>query len=290
MVRQIAPLEKKTSSKFVVVDSAANAPLATSGRLIGQRDLGGATKQEATVRELMERSHSIVDENNRPRRLPVLKNGRWVTEFAGGTNMKGHHMLPSTLPKWEGSSAHHLFELSFEGSVGLGISFKELDGSTPKEQQPPSGFHVLVGAVQPGSLAYQQRLNSGVAVMSINGQSLRGHGRKDVLRILGMAGKGKRTIAFLDFTGAGDNRRSRNQPHSPTPPHNLLIHEQACGLVVPMFTTGVKQGAWAEGMIEVPPPVDAKSTAARLEALFGALTHISTVSLTRLSAQPCESL
>ena len=286
MVRQIAPVEKRaSSSKFVVASTAATAPLATSGVLLGQRDLGGASKQELTVSELMERSYSTIDENNRPRRVPVLKNGRWVTEeLASAPKAKCQHVTASTPTRTGGSSsAHHLFELSFEGSVSLGISFKELDGSAPRVQQPPSGFRVLVGAVQPGSLASQQRLKAGVAVMSINGQSLRGQGRKDALRILGMAGKGKRTIAFLDFEG--DNRQSCEQPHSPTPLHNSLTQERARPPAVPTLNASV-----SEGTIEVPPPVDTKSTAARLEALFGALTRVFSLPRRALSSTLCSTL
>ena len=56
MVRQVAPVERKPSPpKFNTSSAAATAPLTTSGLLIGSRDLGGATRAEENIKEIIER-------------------------------------------------------------------------------------------------------------------------------------------------------------------------------------------------------------------------------------------
>ena len=231
-------------------------------------------------------------EDGKPRRVPVLKNGKWVTELASEVQSRRQSIPASqsrSLPgrSGGGGGSLHEFELTFEGSVGLGMSLKEHEGATSSGAVPPPGYRVLVGAVAPGSLASQQKLKPGVALIAINGQSLRGLGRKDALRILGMAGKGVRACRFCDFSGVGEapeqgssGQAAQQSAHSGGAPGGAAF---ATGLVQEGGGAGAAGGSGgggggaaasapsgSDGVIEVPPPVDTRSTAARLEKLFGA--------------------
>ena len=163
------PVKKLTHAATV---PAAVAPLATSGLIVNNRDLGGASKSEISVKELIMRERGggdLLDDDGKRKKVPVLKNGRWVMEFP---TQARHHAEPSTLPASSSSAGQRTFELTFEGSASLGISLKDLDRSNGETRLPPPGYHVVVGAVQPGSLAAQQKLRPGVAVMQV---CCRGH-------------------------------------------------------------------------------------------------------------------
>ena len=324
MPRNVAPLPPPPRPKqFITDDTAAIAPLATSGRLLGPRDLGGATQPEqvrsfscavSTAVELSGRHCTRINpltclvcalpvdgattdrkgspnfEDGKPRRVPVLKNGKWVTELASEVQSRRPGIPASqsrSLPGrgGGGGGSLHEFELTFEGSVGLGMSLKEHEGATSSGAVPPPGYRVLVGAVAPGSLASQQKLKPGVALIAINGQSLRGLGRKDALRILGMAGKGVRACRFCDFSGVGEapeqgssGQAAQQSAHSGGAPGGAAF---ATGLVQEGGGAGAAGGSGgggggaaasapsgSDGVIEVPPPVDTRSTAARLEKLW----------------------
>lgn len=60
---------------------AASAPIATSGNLIGARDLGGATRERSVAEILAREKPPLVDDDGRPKRVPVLRDGRWVMEL-----------------------------------------------------------------------------------------------------------------------------------------------------------------------------------------------------------------
>ena len=247
--------------------------------------------QTQTVQELIAKSSSIDFNDDGPRMVPVLRNGVWVKERATDSRARRHE-APSTLPRAAGGGGgSREFELAFEGSVGLGMNLMEVDPSKPSAPGtplPPPGYRVIVASVAPGSLAAQQKLRPGVALLAINGQSLRGLGRRDALRLLGSAGKGRRTCEFADFANSGGGPdAAAHEALAPLPPRPPE------GPGAPAFATGLAQGVGGtapggtaagpsshlpppqaaayntNSIIEVPPPVDARSTAARLEALFG---------------------
>ena len=115
--------------------------------MIAGRDLlsGGKIKQEETVAELIARSYTTVDDDDRPRRVPRLINGRWVHQEIDAAATTRRHAPPSTLPKSMGGGAGlREFEVSLEGSAQLGITLKELDGSSSGDAQPPSGYKICL--------------------------------------------------------------------------------------------------------------------------------------------------
>ena len=98
------------------------------------------------------------------------------------------------------------FELSFDASVPMGIALQDLDVSNAKTsvdraRLPPAGFAVVVGAVQPGSTAEELNLKPGVAITAINGESLQGLSRKEVLVKLVAVKRGERRLTFYDYAG-----------------------------------------------------------------------------------------
>ena len=192
MVRQVVVPEKKPSpAKYATEADKAIAPLATSGLLIGPRDLGGATKSEATVAELIAKDQvrddngNLIDEEGNLKKVPVLRNGKWVYEVAGGGNAVRKFASPGvggSLPV-AGRRSTASFELRFEGSASLGMTLVESDGRG--DARPPSGYRVVVGSVNPGSAASKLHVKPGWAVLAVNGTTTVGMGRKEVLKLLG---------------------------------------------------------------------------------------------------------
>lgn len=145
-----------------VLPPAALAPLATSGGVIA-KDQGGRAAAELSVKERIAREvgSQLLDDDGKPKKVPVLKNGRWVMEFATAAKTS-HAPVAGAAAAQQQAVGQREFSLSFEGSSNVGISLRELDGrSDSGGALPPSGFRVLVGAVKPGSHAGQAKLRPG---------------------------------------------------------------------------------------------------------------------------------
>ena len=171
------------------------------------------------------------------RLMPVLDGShRWVQEARSLTDKGRHENVPpsgyleslcrdsqghrswwpdtsSEIRLTHPAKAARRIDRSFEGSASLGIGLKVLGTGDPL---PEPGYRVLVGSVQPGSAAAQQGVKAGWAVLSVNGTSSKGMDRKDVLRMLGAAGKGKRVITFSDPAAALPPQETRSAVVAPS--------------------------------------------------------------------------
>ena len=206
-----AAAEKAAAQRAMAAEKAAAAAVAGAEQATAVSLARGncAARPSSSTPPRVAYAH---DDDGGPRRLPVLRNGKWVVETsaeptrAAPMSIVGRGAASSTAggvaggAVRAGSKTPVRFELSFEGSVSLGMVLAELsDEASRAEPRPPENHRIIVTSVAPGSLAAQQKLKSGVALVSINGQSLAGKSRKEALRILGSAGKGKRTLAFCEY-------------------------------------------------------------------------------------------
>ena len=195
--------------------------------------LGNAGSGSGSARSAM---YMTGDDDGRPRKVPVLRNGKWVMEErlpaasshgagggagggasggrGGGAATGGSHVSgSSSAGGWVGVGgnsgqggrsraglARRDFELSFAAGASLGLALRELSEEELRaEARPPDGFKVVVSAVATGSAAAAKQLPKGVALLAINGQSLESKGRRDALRMLGAAGTVQRTLSFCQF-------------------------------------------------------------------------------------------
>ena len=276
MVRNVAPLPTATRRQHTEVATYI-APLATSGAHVGNRDLSGAMKSEVSVSELISREREydekghLVDEEGKPKKIPVLRDGKWVLEVAGTSAVRRH-----ASPGAGGARlvmASDPFDLTFQGSANIGINIKELgDEEASRSTTLPAGHRVVVASVQPGSAAAQQKVKAGFAVLSINGTSTKGLARKETQRLLAAAGSGRRVITFVN----PDAVPSLTTKLAPTgPPPNRRPDAACVGNIIDARAADPPAQFSTERPrmknVEAPVLSDVRATRAKLEGLFG--TH-----------------
>eukprot|EP00900_Chrysochromulina_parva_P021389 jgi/Chrpa1/3884/Chrysochromulina_OHIO_Genome00012956-RA len=112
MVRQVYQQPSTKKAIAAVADAcAAIAPLATSGLVIRGRDLGGMTKTEESVAdliakgELRDKEGNLVDEEGKPKKAPILRNGKWVYEVAAAQRVRKHANASPERPRPSASTA-----------------------------------------------------------------------------------------------------------------------------------------------------------------------------------------
>ena len=92
------------------------------------------------------------------------------------------------------------FKMVFDGSQPLGLGLKQF-GKTSAGPMPPYGCTVIVGSVEPGSVAAHRDLRPGVAIVAINGQTI--WTGQDAQRVLQATATTMREFTFVDFAGVG---------------------------------------------------------------------------------------
>ena len=65
--------------------------------------------------------------------------------------------------------------------------------------RPPAGYAIVVGYVQPGAKASELGLKLNMALISINGESMKGVSCKDAMRSLNASKRDERRLVFLEF-------------------------------------------------------------------------------------------